>query len=192
MRLRFQSTFPRGERRMKIAICDDDNLHFNPRSHVGNDLVYCCRCGNHLNFNPRSHVGNDAGSVSILRRNIISIHVPTWGTTLLLPFLLSLQWNFNPRSHVGNDFFHPLSWLASGYFNPRSHVGNDFHILLPLFIFFYFNPRSHVGNDEMQPRDILKYVISIHVPTWGTTSQIQYINHKNKYFNPRSHVGNDR
>ena len=154
---------------MKIAICDDDNLHFNPRSHVGNDLVYCCRCGNHLNFNPRSHVGNDAGSVSILRRNIISIHVPTWGTTN--SGTLSAVCCFI-SIHVptwGTTVHYIIKGSEHGNFNPRSHVGNDgaivpirqrelaFQSTFPrgerrccvceAIAVVNFNPRSHVGND---------------------------------------------
>ena len=155
---------------MKIAICDDDNLHFNPRSHVGNDLVYCCRCGNHLNFNPRSHVGNDAGSVSILRRNIISIHVPTWGTTSVKlanysgivisihvptwgttvstsPFLTAhdkFQSTF-PRGERPsvNSPTYSVPLFQSTF--PRGERHLTEHTPAPLIQ--HFNPRSHVGND---------------------------------------------
>ena len=61
----FQSTFPRGERRSLLR--DPlDSMHFNPRSHVGNDrLVYpVLRLLPY--FNPRSHVGNDF----YLKRNL--------------------------------------------------------------------------------------------------------------------------
>ena len=58
--LRFQSTFPRGER----------------HSHTNVLVVHL------LHFNPRSRVGNDSSGFSILRKISISIHVPAWGTTL--------------------------------------------------------------------------------------------------------------
>ena len=76
----FQSTFPRGERRSLLR--DPlDSMHFNPRSHVGNDrLVYpVLRLLPY--FNPRSHVGNDQFAIIVCICVVISIHVPTWGTT---------------------------------------------------------------------------------------------------------------
>ena len=58
--IRFQSTFPQGER-----------------------LPLPCRSLLHGNFNPRSHKGNDVEEfVKIRIDEIISIHVPTKGTTL--------------------------------------------------------------------------------------------------------------
>ena len=74
---RFQSTFPRGERRLcvKLAI---SKQNFNPRSRVGNDLK-------------TSQYGQP--------RLEISIHVPAWGTTrfiFLIPIIHLFQSTF-PR-----------------------------------------------------------------------------------------------
>ena len=55
----FQSTFPRGERRLFQRI----------RAII-------------LNFNPRSRVGNDPTKYSWTKIKGISIHVPAWGTTI--------------------------------------------------------------------------------------------------------------
>ena len=78
--------------------------------------------------------------------------------------------HFNPRSHVGNDrLVYPVLRLLP-YFNPRSHVGNDNNNSSCLKPFHNFNPRSHVGND-WTGADLYRYIIiSIHVPTWGTTT----------------------
>ena len=79
--LRFQSTFPRGERRFLRG---------------GSRLVSY--------FNPRSLVGNDVCPVLIyLISSGISIHVPSWGTTFLLVNSCYTLLYFNPRSLVGND-----------------------------------------------------------------------------------------
>ena len=124
----FQSTFPRGERRSLLR--DPlDSMHFNPRSHVGNDrLVYpVLRLLPY--FNPRSHVGNDQFAIIVCICVVISIHVPTWGTTGLeqtYTDISSFQSTF-PRGErrfpVSADVQH--EW----YFNPRSHVGNDWRCL---------------------------------------------------------------
>ena len=54
----FQSTFPRGERRM--LLWDYSGIPY---------------------FNPRSRVGNDVRLYSVSNVSRISIHVPAWGTT---------------------------------------------------------------------------------------------------------------
>ena len=119
----FQSTFPRGERqrsRRHYHIL----RYFNPRSHVGNDwpttiqlraaefqstfprgerLLITAELSNPLYFNPRSHVGNDEPLSGTCSCSCISIHVPTWGTTLRRGVRNGFTADFNPRSHVGND-----------------------------------------------------------------------------------------
>ena len=59
--IKFQSTFPRGER-LHIYCIIITTTHFNPRSRVGNDILSLS-----------SHCEPD-----------ISIHVPAWGTTRLI------------------------------------------------------------------------------------------------------------
>ena len=121
--LRFQSTFPRGER-----LCIFRSLrelhHFNPRSRVGNDddrKHYCKKIISiHVpawgtTFQPESgkylpnisiHVpawGTTTFCHGFYNQIFISIHVPAWGTTydrLTYPVLVI---DFNPRSRVGND-----------------------------------------------------------------------------------------
>ena len=56
----FQSTFPRGERLLIVVSCTWMYNYFNPRSLVGND---------------------GAGICKTVENMIISIHVPSWGTT---------------------------------------------------------------------------------------------------------------
>ena len=56
---KFQSTFPRGERRNGSSLALPA-LDFNPRSRVGNDRFLEKGSEIVYNFNPRSRVGNDA------------------------------------------------------------------------------------------------------------------------------------
>ena len=100
--LRFQSTFPRGERRFlrggsrlvsyfnPRSLVGNDVLrraacpllfYFNPRSLVGNDGNQNIRRNQNGNFNPRSLVGNDDSCLGGRHHQSISIHVPSWGTT---------------------------------------------------------------------------------------------------------------
>ena len=74
--IRFQSTFPRGERHVRDQTSLQD-----------------------MNFNPRSRVGNDSKHTFGLIQIPISIHVPAWGTTscCLGSFFYSLFQSTFPR-----------------------------------------------------------------------------------------------
>ena len=121
---------------------------------------------------------------------------------------------FNPRSHKGNDRAMTSSVPGVQSFNPRSHKGNDGDIFNDQYFDIGFNPRSHKGNDFYPPHhlpSLLKFqstfpqgerlfvylrlngtvVVSIHVPTRGTTSRGSTGSHRHGSFNPRSHKGND-
>ena len=101
--LKFQSTHPRGVRRVcyvggldksdfnprthvgcdgggKAAVCRRG--YFNPRTHVGCDTGAPRRGGCIPYFNPRTHVGCDLNSGVVGKENDISIHAPTWGATV--------------------------------------------------------------------------------------------------------------
>ncbi len=55
----------------------------------------------------------------------------------------------------------------------------------------YFNPRSLVGNDDLTFFVSIFGIISIHVPSWGTTAHSSPSRSPSVNFNPRSLVGND-
>ena len=102
--VKFQSTFPRGER-LNSSHSTRLGVNFNPRSRVGNDTLGTLtvtfaadfnprsRVGNDLKrlkmpeslqyFNPRSRVGNDDMAYADYDFYTISIHVPAWGTTVM-------------------------------------------------------------------------------------------------------------
>ena len=162
-------------------------------------------------FNPRSLVGNDCAGCNHCNHFFISIHVPSWGTTI------------NVRAVVHHDVFQstfprgerPLSGsasLRSVYFNPRSLVGNDREPFFEGVLLHYFNPRSLVGNDDIYKGLHPLVRISIHGPSWGTTKPKRILISRQQfqstfprgerraesvdrlrisYFNPRSLVGND-
>ena len=79
----------------------------------------------------------------------ISIHVPAWGTTMISFLVFFFLVNFNPRSRVGND-----GGQASG--------------ISVVSLFQSTFPRGE------RPAALsfisLSFLISIHVPAWGTTN----------------------
>ena len=77
----FQSTHPRRVRHRRYVYCQHSR-GFNPRTHVGCDLLRMWRRLTSVSFNPRTHVGCD---------------IP-------LGCQLARTASFNPRTHVGCDF----------------------------------------------------------------------------------------
>ena len=79
--MEFQSTFPRGERRIPAA-GEPGNNNFNPRSRVGNDAHVAA--GEGAGHGISIHVpawGTTKAWIEDQRGYAISIHVPAWGTT---------------------------------------------------------------------------------------------------------------
>ena len=60
-------------------------FNFNPRSLVGNDAALYTLVPYCADFNPRSLVGNDVSPIVFSLPFSISIHVPSWGTTITSP-----------------------------------------------------------------------------------------------------------
>ena len=122
----------------------------------------------------------------------ISIHVPSWGTTTVqLAILLSYHY-FNPRSLVGND--EPQRQLPSSKppFQSTFPRGERrqyswqscFHTIISIHV-----PSWGTTDSVELVKQICK--ISIHVPSWGTTLHYNHHEYLDEYFNPRSLVGND-
>ena len=167
--LRFQSTFPRGERRF---LRGGSRLvsYFNPRSLVGNDAIDIKFYVPKIDFNPRSLVGNDDFENGARLIAEISIHVPSWGTTKENPhakgkWYISIHVPSWGTTHIRKRF------SISKAFQSTFPRGERHHRLTPQDqMFSNFNPRSLVGNDGIISGAIGNCCnISIHVPSWGTT-----------------------
>ena len=188
----FQSTFPRGERRHRYQILRTKNRFQStfPRGERrtgGSQAVAAC------NFNPRSLVGNDALHFHRDWRRFISIHVPSWGTTGDFA-RTSGSWAFQSTFPRGERLARlgKFGWTALFQSTfPRGerlqYMASDnedvpFQSTFPRgerrslwivirLVFDDFNPRSLVGNDQEFEITQSRIVISIHVPSWGTTDR---------------------
>ena len=143
--IKFQSTFPRGERREKY-----------PPRYQDQD------------FNPRSLVGNDGVALIFLNSSSISIHVPSWGTTEFSGIFVhhKLFQSTFPRGERRMRWRHHRPGQD---FNPRSLVGNDASVE---YVRALANISIHVpswGTTDLADHFVAVMVISIHVPSWGTT-----------------------
>ena len=121
---------------------------------------------------------------------VISIHVPTWGTTLSIStnlFALIFQSTFprGERPGITMTFTRALPFQSTF---PRGERRGPYLIFLSPCRFqstfprgerhlcwlvavkhIHFNPRSLVGNDYIPVGTYTIVEISIHVPSWGTT-----------------------
>ena len=166
----FQSTFPRGERRMfRFPMIQDRKFQSTfPRGE--RRRCWICQYSGCIYFNPRSLVGNDTRVESISLQGTGFQSTFPRGERHLSDIRICLFYQFQSTFPRGERLLGFTLWkLLTSYFNPRSLVGNDmvhWHVC-PVTI--NFNPRSLVGNDDVLLR-----------------KRSQKPN-----FNPRSLVGND-
>ena len=143
----FQSTHPRGVRLTSIEVKDVIS-HISIHAPTWGATCYICEpvAAKKISIHAPTW-GATYISYPLANENNISIHAPTWGATCQTLTLFFVFGNFNPRTHVGCDF---------SFFHL---IGCNIH----------FNPRTHVGCDILKNLIVLRYLISIHAPTWGAT-----------------------
>ena len=130
----------------------------------------------------------DGVSVRIHTPTIISIYVPTWGTTSAAT-IDSLISSFQSTSPRGGRRYSSNLPSRKIYFNPRPHVGDDFRWVRHAEIQVFQSTSPRRGRRVWL--EVFRFeVISIHVPTWGTTRSVPNSGTL-PYFNPRPHVGDD-
>ena len=77
----FQSTRPRGARRL-VSMQRLQRTHcFNPRAREGRDIINCSRPALNLCFNPRAREGRDGTPETTDIKASVSIHAPARGAT---------------------------------------------------------------------------------------------------------------
>ena len=143
----FQSTHPRGVRRLAAHRPLDAPARFNPRTRVGCDPKPGCGKTTVMCFNPRTRVGCDLDAQ--------------------LPRVDQIQFqSTHPRG------VRRCSWEGRGAhkgFNPRTRVGCDLATWLHRLHLASFNPRTRVGCDLLRQLLDVGDVVSIHAPAWGAT-----------------------
>ena len=144
---KFQSTCPRGARlcRRQHHPCI---LYFNPRAHEGHDF-HPARTRKARKFQSTCPRGARHETwLTILNSSVISIHVPTRGTT---PVCFARNQRFGISIHVPTRGTTRCSTTSDKYndFNPRAHEGHDFRSGESTYEDLYFNPRAHEGHDDL-------------------------------------------
>ena len=123
------------------------HINFNPRTHVGCDIVKKFRKSEGNHFNPRTHVGCDPEVYRGAPPQRISIHAPTWGATY-------------PRVLICGQVcisIHAPTWGATTFALSTKKDGTiSIHA-----------PTWGATRSYMVDQGGCK--ISIHAPTWGAT-----------------------
>ena len=188
----FQSTFLREERLFIpdiVANCGNISIHVPTRGTTAATLIAVSLF---TDFNPRSYERNDVHLLHIGHLPKISIHVPTRGTTYSFVFYQTLNTDFNPRSYERNDLYcnnkqTGLQKFQSTFLREERQMRSVHPLRRKLF-------QSTFLREERQSIlcvSSLCFLISIHVPTRGTTKCAPFILSEENYFNPRSYERND-
>ena len=148
--MEFQSTLPHGER-----------------------PLYCITWWQGTCFNPRSHMGSDLLEVDLVEELYQWQSTLPHGERLRIDMRKKFIICFNPRSHMGSDSRTSRTHVYVYGFNPRSHMGSDLHLLVQGSNPESFNPRSHMGSDQASPLCPQGCHVSIHAPTWGATGELR-------------------
>ena len=146
LRVRFQSTHPRGVRqRCEITAGDTGEFQSTHPRGVRPPIPRTPRAGRY--FNPRTHVGCDGDEGIRTQGGGISIHAPTWGATQKIYLNLCSS----------NISIHAPTWGAtsSHYIKPQV---SRISIHAPTW-----------GATGVLCGTGLSVKISIHAPTWGAT-----------------------
>ena len=157
---------------MRLADCVAVSavFSFNPRTHMGCDLLDCDLIRSPFCFNPRTHMGCDLGFAS----------------------LASTTASFNPRTHMGCDLHCRLQPACPASFNPRTHMGCD-QASRPAFKarLMFQSTHPHGVRLVFHLLDVEQGTVSIHAPTWGATPRVTARYTLCNRFNPRTHMGCD-
>ena len=120
---------------------------FNPRSHMGSDLILRLKRLINFCFNPRSHMGSDKYVTADFSHNDVSIHAPTWGALL--------------------GFLQVVKLLLFQSTLPHGERLKLSICSINIAIVSIHAPTWGATNGILFEPKILK--VSIHAPTWGAT-----------------------
>ncbi len=190
--LGFQSTLPRGERRL----LGEQLLHeasFNPRSRAGSDWPMptgwrrICKVSIHAPAR-----GATSWSWATTGITIVSIHAPARGATHRWRGPLSPSSCFNPRSRAGSDIWGCASSCGAWWFQstlPRGERRLEGSALWPEYVVSIHAPARGATHSDWYGSD--EELVSIHAPARGATILGAEFIKACMGFNPRSRAGSD-
>ena len=132
----------------------------------------------HISFNPRTHMGCDQSKADNYAMQLVSIHAPIWGATLLTLLMVICFLSFNPRTHMGCDsvshIYNTMLFMVSIHAPiwGATLTGSNLTVTIPWFqsthpygvrlygltsdgVNLGFNPRTHMGCDFRTYHEII-------------------------------------
>ena len=99
---------------------------FNPRTHIGCDVVGEPRMWRSARFNPRTHIGCDVITPKASSAQKFQSTHPHRVRHIVQYDFWRQYHCFNPRTHIGCDRDDTQGSRSHHRFNPRTHIGCDF------------------------------------------------------------------
>ena len=143
---KFQSTRPRGARLWTSCwvVSPDTFQSTRPRGARRQEATSSFRPYRFQSTRPR---GARRHALPLHPHQYVSIHAPTWGATSSQDKKLDTHLFQSTRPRGARRRCPGRSRCAAGSFNPRAHVGRDTPTIISSTHNNSFNPRAHVGRD---------------------------------------------
>jgi len=189
---RFQSTHPRGVRRVFTEVYFDNirvSIHAPARGATVIDII--------KDTFPDVSIHAPARGATYCprpqhRHCSVSIHAPARGATLSWGPRLCLLRCFNPRTREGCDCHAVVSLAVPECFNPRTREGCDVRYAdHGLFSRVSIHAPARGATACLETRAIISSSVSIHAPARGATLVVIYRQPLSLSFNPRTREGCD-
>ena len=164
---RFQSTPPRGGRRIRITRL---RMRFNPRPHAGGDSCILAKKWGDKGFNPRPRTGATGANNARAYTNVFQSTSPREGRPHLS---WTFRWASMFQSTPPREGRLRLTLALVRYKDVSIHAPTRGATRLALYIQCWcsgFNPRHHTRGDDVLVVHHLQLHVSIHAPARGATS----------------------
>ena len=168
----FQSTHPRGVRRLVLPLLCQKEFDFNPRTREGCDICHNFFhdfCIVFQSTHPRGVRQTERRE--ILLSLIISIHAPARGATYGFSNGAKFYFDFNPRTREGCDFASKSNFPSSGEFQSTHPRGVRLLACPPTALNLYISIHAPArgATCNIAAKALKRPKISIHAPARGAT-----------------------
>ena len=141
------------------------SLHFNQRTRMWCDTIWCLLPPPKFRFNPRTRMGCDTAKVGEL---------------------LPVYW-FQSTHPYGVRLCRGWIMRLAGRFQSTHPHGVRQNENCKYFLYVCFNPRTHMGCDDfLFPGNFVRHV-SIHAPAWGATEEWHSVINAHKFQSTHPH-----
>ena len=119
---------------------------FNPRTHMGCDILLCTTLPCRRRFNPRTTWDATVMNYPAFNRMSVSIHAPTWDATCTYCSCLQLLLFQSTHPHGMRLLQRKLQIISDMFQSTHPHGMRPF-VLIYHRVLICFNPRTHMGCD---------------------------------------------